>query len=1159
MRAKFPENLTTIEVQLADEVDFFLSSDNDSAGALEEIQEALKKARQYFHDKKYEKAIRHYKRARALIYKLIFPKYRISRRLFQKSGQLPLTTLEMERKWAEIGLELLAEVQPNIRFRKPPVLVDELADFEESDLGFHFSDIPDTRIDEQITYGTELIAKGRASESARVFKEVLSHMQGKEDPERRSIAQLNYSTALIARGRFEQALRQSEAAAKSFAKHDDKLGQAQALHNAGLALKKQDQARLAAKKFTEARSLYKSAIQSDNRSSSSAPSRIVASNKSFRTAQIGTLKLSSNIPSDLHPSSNVSKLFFLGNAEEERVSMRWLGEDVSWTASSVDHLKTTPSKRQRWQYGIRTGSQIAVFKWAGANQPKPSDLIARIYRPRLEAEGLPQLRLILSNRIDSGLYLDHTYSFVIPWALGNCFHALGEYARAESYYLQAAKYRYLNPRFEGTRLWVKIAENILEWGDTHYREEQIEAATEIYCKLMNEDLEIIDDAPLFSIDNLKRPAARAREVIAGLRVGEFRENNPAISRVIYWVAQRWQYLNAGLDFFGLSMSPIFTFDYLQQTARHFAHQAIQAEREYIDFTVRAEAESATRRELESAVARSEADAQVQQMQWLATAAERDALGQAVDLAELRARNAREDQNAYESAGRWQYITQSLTTAAASGQDWWDGEIRELARDIERGAAEGKHGKVAAAATLLGGQKSYEYQLARLTNQIEELDAAVGVAEAQFDAAEARTLAAQYAAAAATAQRDLLKDSLTAFDDETFTPEVWYRMATYMRNIANSYQNLAIRIAKLMERAFNFEQDAEINLIKNYYNTSLENNLLGSDLLLKDIDSFTYYYTTQKQQKASKIKDVISLRNDYPFDFYTFQQSGKISIDTSLHEFDRRHPGFYQQRIEAVAVEVIGLLPADGVNGMLRGSFLSRYRTAEGEEKQRFHAADTLALSEYRTQRDIFRFRADSHQLGLFEGQGIGGHWQLELPKRSNNFDFRLIADVQLIFYYTAQYNPILKNKILERPSLPGELIHVRDLALRHDFPEVWFQLLRNSEATFSILPFHLPRNETNFQIIDLAVKCITAKSLTAEGIRLELLLPNGTTVDMTTDATGLAEIETTALSSPQRLLGDWRIRLFLREDSPLRREDGSINPRALLSIGLITQYQFDWR
>lgn len=64
----------------------------------------------------------------------------------------------------------------------------------------------------------------------------------------------------------------------------------------------------------------------------------------------------------------------------------------------------------------------------------------------------------------------------------------------------------------------------------------------------------------------------------------------------------------GFDFSGLLLVPIRIFEYLQNAAEGFARGAIKAESQFVNFTVRQQADEATGQELETAIAMAHAEA-----------------------------------------------------------------------------------------------------------------------------------------------------------------------------------------------------------------------------------------------------------------------------------------------------------------------------------------------------------------------------------------------------------------------------------------------------------------------------------------------------------------------------------------------------------------------
>jgi hypothetical protein len=145
--------------------------------------------------------------------------------------------------------------------------------------------------------------------------------------------------------------------------------------------------------------------------------------------------------------------------------------------------------------------------------------------------------------------------------------------------------------------------------------------------------------------------------------------------------------------------------------------------------------------------------------------------------------------------------------------------------------------------------------------------------------------------------------------------------------------------------------------------------------------------------------------------------------------------------------------------------------------------------------------------------------------------------------------------------MPGEMIHVRTLLLRFDFPEVWYTLLDSGEATFSVTPEYLPRNETGFRTHTLALVLATAEGISPAGIEVSLTPPGKAAAVMTTDAAGQIAAQAGNPLAAQLggdLLGDWHLRLGAAAGSPLLGPDGKLDGGKLEQVSLLLQYEFAW-
>lgn len=1160
------------------------------------VQWLLAQAQSDYSAQHYADAIRHYSEAQSLIFWLLHPRHPVRRHIADPRLQLPVGA-DLETAIAEASLALAEAAEPYAASPLPPVGVTgaripaEATRFDA--LGYLRDGGVAQSARDQAALGVDLLGRGLADQASSVLQTALTSLGQPGTAEARELAAsvaLNLSTAHVLTGRTADAEAAAATAQQLFQGLQDPAGQAQALHNQAVALHVAGDDARAKPIFDQAAQLIKPVVGAPQRTPATVighallpitarlpghegPSATVAAEQAGAPVQLlaaAAATAPASLVAPLSPAPEVRAvastrdLAFVGDQEAGALALRLPGSAVA--GGSQDAAVAVPTTRARpsWSWNVPApGGKVVELAWKDGARPAAQTLIDSVFRPRVTARTLAELAIVIADESQVNAYLTHIYAFVIPQGLGDCHSQLGDYELAQSLYLQAAQYSYVNQALEVPALWARLASNIQRWGDSLYRLESIDDCQAVYARLLTRDGAAANDSPLYSLPVFAGPAADARKLIAALSDPGSVSVDPGIAHPLLVVWARWQNLLAGLDFFGTTFTPILTFEYLQQTATVFAQQAVQAEREYVDFQSRSEAEAATRRELQSAAITARQAADAQRELWAAARSETAAANASVSLAQQRITEAQTDRNQYAVDGYWQYVSASIAAAHGAHSDWYGNEIRGLAANMESGSWHGDYGKLAAAATLLGGQKSYEYQLQRLQDAINDAQATLPIVQQQAAAAQHRENAAKYQYEAAQTRAGLAQDALNAFDNAVFTPEVWARMARVMRDLSQDYQDWAIRTAKLMERAYNFENDDDAHVIRSAYpGVTGADNLFGSDFLLRDIQSFSYRFIANQRARLSQLKDVISLANQYPFDFYRLQQTGQMRFETTLHDADVRHPGFYGQRIAGIELEVVGLLPPEGVHGTLRAGGLSRYRTADGKERTRIHTVDTLALSEYTMRNDAFVFRVDPRVHGLFEGHGVATTWLLDLPRRSNNLDYRLLTDVRLVLYYSAFYSPALHDAVLGAPPSPGEMVHTRSLMLRYDFPEVWYTLLDSGQADFTVDPSLLPRNETSFTTQQVAVQLLGGDGVDVGGVPITLTPPGKAAAAVSTDAGGRAQSATAGSPLAAQLggavLGPWHIAVRPPAGSPLLGPDGKLDAGKLDNVALLLQYQFAW-
>ena len=116
---------------------------------------------------------------------------------------------------------------------------------------------------------------------------------------------------------------------------------------------------------------------------------------------------------------------------------------------------------------------------------------------------------------DFALDLPHIYFYVIPLGLAECHHALGDYAAAETKYLEAAGYQYLNAAVEAPYLWSRLATLYLDWGNSFFRDDDAASALPYYERVIMSD-DSVPAATLYQLAALKPGADVARVVLSAL-------------------------------------------------------------------------------------------------------------------------------------------------------------------------------------------------------------------------------------------------------------------------------------------------------------------------------------------------------------------------------------------------------------------------------------------------------------------------------------------------------------------------------------------------------------------------------------------------------------------------------------------------------------------
>jgi hypothetical protein len=829
---------------------------------------------------------------------------------------------------------------------------------------------------------------------------------------------------------------------------------------------------------------------------------------------------------------------------------------------------------ERRSIATMVDGKVEQLSWAASEALAPADIISAVYQTRIWLTAMPDVLLNPLTPPDVALSLPHLYYYVVPLALAECYHALGDYATAETYYLEAASYQYINLQVESPYVWTRLANLYLDWGNSLFKNDQPNDALPIYSNVLTPTWQA-PTSQLYTVAGIKPGADNAGQVIAALPNLSGLTVDPQIITVILEVRQQLLKIEGGLDFWGIwhPCVPIWTFDYLQQVAVNFTQFAISAERDVINFWNNADQATLTRQQLSDAVDQVNAEVYAQKMAVDAASAEQKVYNDGVTLAGQRASDAQAQATEYQSLSSQWIVHQALSTQLNGGDDGDASQLNSYADTMMSGnySLSDSRGTLAAAEQLTAARQNQQYEVDSLQNTAAELQTAAVQAQDEATAAAARAAAAQAGLDAATTRAADASNDLAVFDDQTFTPDVWNRLGNSMYALYSRYFQMALRAARLMQQAYNFETDQSLALIKSSYATDEVNGLLGADLLMADIQSFTYDLITGTNTKPQPVKQTISLAQRFGYLFESqFRKTGKMDFTTTLDDFDAVYPGSYAARIETTEIEVDGIVPPVGISGLLTNSGISTYRvpssawteTNDGR-KYRVQPKETLIISDYSPRSDVLVDPTDSRIMRIFEGAGPASTWHLELLPSINDLDYGAITDVKLTFSYVARFDPDLYERVLQEiTSRPGFDARQRAIALRWVFPDAYFAFQRSGTLSWELRKRDFPFNETDPVITDVGVVVATAAPTAANGITVGLSTPAHGAVTAATDTNG--SIESDIVSSPWAPLGTGTAigtyaLSIAQADNPQLVNDGALDLSGIVNIGFVLGYTFTAR
>ncbi len=1108
---------------------------------LAEVKLHLARANSLFNKREFQTALNEYKVTQGLVYSLIQPSFNPDLSLNPKLT-LPITE-GIFKPLLDVSLNMVAQIAPNNVWSTfggataalPDDVLEETKPYTNLGVSVMTGIAPEVR--EAAYLGVEAAGRGEWAQAKHFLTLGLKSIGDAGDPESlaaKASLQMNLAVVELQSGNAEQAQPLLERAVAGFGRAGDLVGQAQATMNQAAAATKLGQTDQAAELLKSADSLLAKAegrptlrprltphgpidrlrrlnINMSTAISSGAATRPIAT--SPFPGGLLDVPVSMTVAGAVRPTVDPDVLSDVVASEGLAVSFRLPSAGDGWAVqdleSNIENTYTLAAK----QLTINTGEDLFNVSWKTGEQIDADVVQAGLYEKRIASVDLAFVGFRYDLDSDFAARLPQLYFFTLPVAMGDCYHELGEYNSALAQYTKAGTYQFINQPIEIPALWIKVAQNYLVWGDDRYRQNEVSSALDLYSKIILPD----DTAPNSELYQgaFTSYGNQVKDLIATIANPDESTLNPKTISIVLDAHNKLNMIEAGLDFWGFSANhfPIFKFDYLQSVAAYFAQQAVQAEREYINFTARGEDEQLTREQLAQSVEVSEAGVDLAEKQVEQAQAELDVTEENAQLGQVRVANAQQARGEYADVS-YEMTALEAASVFASGPEGYSVSYTYYS------PSEGKNVtlsgsdayKVMEDAAWRRGMLSREYELNNMDRNITELQLNLAVAQAQQDAAEARLDVTEQQLKIAEMQQQHAEDLLDSFESQLFTPEVWFQLGNHMKAISGTYLTFAIGIAKKMQQAYELETGFRLTAIKSSYTTNIVSGLLSADYLLRDIDYFTIHRINNIKSKDIPIKQELSLASIGPIGFETtFKSHGRLEFETHLDDFDRAYPGAYLRKIKKVEVVVEGLLPPGGVHGMLKNSGISRDRKRDGTTFFRVQPREALFLSQYSPRNDIAVFQPDQRVLDVFEHCGVATGWTLEIPPGANDVNYQTISDIKLIIYYTAQHSEELEQQI--KASLPATGQSRTSIPFRLLFPDEFFSFIDSGELTFELRDSDFAYNETQLTVKSVALRAVTHPGTSNENITIQISHA-GNDATATTDANGMVTSDPADAGNP---------------------------------------------
>lgn len=608
------------------------------------------------------------------------------------------------------------------------------------------------------------------------------------------------------------------------------------------------------------------------------------------------------------------------------------------------------------------------------------------------------------------------------------------------------------------------------------------------------------------------------------------ETNPRIYSLLLNTQARLLQIEHGFNYLGYKDDyvPPWRFQLLLERARYFAEHAKTAQRDFMNFLHNAEQEEFQEQGAAQAVEMEKANVAVETARVSQASGEVAVARGSMELAQAQAWTARDRFNRYRQVD--QYLRDLEFDALETSQTK---SMFGAFFSVASGGVAGVAGYVNSVLDLTGtserdvqmrtSQQNRSMELFNLGAAIPETLKAKKIADDQLEVARRGLVVAGLQRQASLLRHEFAIQNLQYLRNRTLNSEQWFRLASAIRGVADTYLRYAIELAFLAEQAYEFEADKRINVIRFDYDQSELGAFLAADFLLTDLDTVEQDFITNQKERHQQVRYVVSMARDFHDALGDLRRDKKANFVLRLEQLEKRFPGLYNARIGVVDVLPIALMdstrfsldlthtgsgqmrikgkpdvPLGSVEpskSVLNVNDLPGYKLSDHSEEGNELPNITLPAFDYNwseTPKEMWPVKflvtepqtaiysglarqdaasafpvAATSQRNAFEGLGLAGGWSIDMSGRDNQMVPESLADI-LITFTISGYHDIGLRAAVQEATVPTNRVTAH-LSARRSFPDAFYEFNRSGRMTWKVTREMLTAAENLGPLCNVAV------------------------------------------------------------------------------------------